>query len=108
MQLQEKVAVIYGAAGSIGSAVARRFAAEGATVHMAGRHLAPLDAVADEITAAGGTAKTSVVDAHDQAGVEAHATAILAPTAGSMCRSTRSTTARSKAPPWSSLRWMTS
>ena len=78
MQLQDKVAVVYGAAGSIGSVVARRFAAEGATVHLTGRHLAPLDAIADEITANGGTATTAVVDAHDRAAVDAHATAMLA------------------------------
>jgi 3-oxoacyl-[acyl-carrier protein] reductase len=78
MQLQNKIAVVYGAAGAIGSVVARRFAAEGATVHLTGRHQARLDAVADEIAAAGGTATTAVVDAHDQAAVEAHATAMLA------------------------------
>jgi len=35
MMLKEKVAVIYGAGGSVGSAVAETFAAEGATVHRA-------------------------------------------------------------------------
>jgi 3-oxoacyl-[acyl-carrier protein] reductase len=78
MQLQDKIAVIYGGAGSIGSVVARRFAAEGATVHLTGWHLPPLVAVADEITANGGTVTTAVVDAHDQAAVDAHATAMLA------------------------------
>jgi 3-oxoacyl-[acyl-carrier protein] reductase len=78
MQLQDKIAVVYGAAGSIGSVVARRFAAEGATVHLTGRHQAPLEAVADEIQAAGGTATTAVVDAHDPAAVNAHTTAVLA------------------------------
>ena len=78
MQLQNKIAVVYGAAGSIGSAVARQFAAEGATVCLTGRHLDPLDAVAKEITAAGGTATTAVVDAHDQTAVQAHAIATLA------------------------------
>jgi 3-oxoacyl-[acyl-carrier protein] reductase len=78
MQLQDKIAVVYGAAGSIGSAVARRFAAEGATVHLTGRHHDPLDAISDAITASGGRATTAVVDAHDQAAVAAHATAMLA------------------------------
>ena len=77
MQLQEKVAVVYGAAGSIGSAVARVFASEGATVFLAGRTLATLDALAHEITAHGGRAATAQVDAHDQVAVEAHAAAIL-------------------------------
>ena len=46
MLLEEKNAVIYGAAGSIGGAVARAFAAEGATVHLAGRTLDGLEKVA--------------------------------------------------------------
>lgn len=36
MMLQDKVAVIYGGAGQIGSAVARAFAEAGAQVHLAG------------------------------------------------------------------------
>ena len=78
MLLQDKIAVIYGGAGSIGSVVARRFAAEGASVHLTGRHLAPLDAIAEEITANGGTATTALVDARDHAAVDAHAMAMLA------------------------------
>lgn len=78
MLLQDKIAVVCGAAGSIGSVVAHRFAAEGASVHLTGRHLAALDAIADEITASGGTATTAVVDAHDQAAVHAHAMAMHA------------------------------
>jgi 3-oxoacyl-[acyl-carrier protein] reductase len=78
MLLQDKIAVVYGGAGSIGSVVARRFAAEGASVHLTGRHLGPLDAVAEEITANGGTATTALVDAHDHSAVDAHAMAMLA------------------------------
>ena len=48
MLLQDKVAVVYGGAGSIGSALARAFAAEGATVHVTGRDKAAVDVVADE------------------------------------------------------------
>jgi NAD(P)-dependent dehydrogenase (short-subunit alcohol dehydrogenase family) len=40
MMLKNKVAVIYGAGGAIGSAVARAFAAEGANVFATGPHLA--------------------------------------------------------------------
>jgi len=43
MTLNNKVAVIYGAGGSIGGAVARAFAAEGATVFAAGREVDALD-----------------------------------------------------------------
>ena len=37
MMLKDKVAVIYGAGGGIGGAVARAFAAEGANVFLTGR-----------------------------------------------------------------------
>jgi NAD(P)-dependent dehydrogenase (short-subunit alcohol dehydrogenase family) len=43
MTLNNKVAVIYGAGGSIGGAVSRAFAAEGATVFAAGREVDALD-----------------------------------------------------------------
>ena len=83
MQLENKNAVVYGAAGAIGGAVARAFAREGARVFLAGRTLGTLDVVAEEIRAAGGTADTSVVDASDQASVAAHA-AHMATVAGSI------------------------
>jgi NAD(P)-dependent dehydrogenase (short-subunit alcohol dehydrogenase family) len=63
MLLENKVAVIYGAGGPIGGAVARAFAREGARVFLAGRHLSSLDTVADEIRSNGGHASTAVVDA---------------------------------------------
>jgi 3-oxoacyl-[acyl-carrier protein] reductase len=75
--LQGKNAVIYGAAGSVGSAVARAFAREGATVFLAGHSLAPLEAVAEEITGAGGSAEAATVDARDEAAVIRHADAIV-------------------------------
>ena len=51
MKLQGKTAVVLGAAGAgnMGQHIARRFAAEGASVVVAGRHEAPLAAVAQEI-----------------------------------------------------------
>jgi NAD(P)-dependent dehydrogenase (short-subunit alcohol dehydrogenase family) len=45
--LKGKNAVIYGAGGAIGGAVARTFAGAGARVFLAGRTRASLDAVAD-------------------------------------------------------------
>jgi NAD(P)-dependent dehydrogenase (short-subunit alcohol dehydrogenase family) len=77
MLLENKNAVIYGAAGAIGSAVARKFAREGARVFLTGRNLAALDAVAKEIAEAGGVAETAVVDAVDEQAVEAHADEIV-------------------------------
>jgi 3-oxoacyl-[acyl-carrier protein] reductase len=51
--LEGENAVVCGAGGAIGGAVARAFAREGATVFLAGRTLRALDAVAKEITDAG-------------------------------------------------------
>jgi 3-oxoacyl-[acyl-carrier protein] reductase len=67
--LEGKSAVVFGAGGSIGAAVAKEFAAEGARVFLAGRTKARLEAVANQITAAGGEAQTAVVDALDDADV---------------------------------------
>jgi NAD(P)-dependent dehydrogenase (short-subunit alcohol dehydrogenase family) len=52
MMLKDKVAVIYGAGGGIGSAVARAFAAEGADLFLTGRDLAPVEGVAKEVVSA--------------------------------------------------------
>jgi NAD(P)-dependent dehydrogenase (short-subunit alcohol dehydrogenase family) len=78
MLLADKNAVIYGAAGAIGATVARAFAAEGATVFLTGRNAAALDTVDKEITASGGTAHTSVVDATDEDAVEDHVSTVAA------------------------------
>jgi 3-oxoacyl-[acyl-carrier protein] reductase len=74
--LEGKKAVIYGAGGSIGGAVARGFAREGATVFLAGRTRSKLDAVAEEIRSNGGAAETAEVDALDARAVDAHADAV--------------------------------
>jgi NAD(P)-dependent dehydrogenase (short-subunit alcohol dehydrogenase family) len=76
MMLKDKNAVIYGAGGAIGGAVARAFAREGARVFLTGRHLAAVDEVARNIRAAGGLAETAEVDALDEGDVESHATAM--------------------------------
>ena len=83
MLLENKNAVIYGGAGSIGSAVARAFGREGANVFLVGRTIDTLDAVAEEIRADGGKAETAVVDALDEKQVEEHA-AIVDSEAGSL------------------------
>ncbi|MFL6221044.1 MAG: SDR family NAD(P)-dependent oxidoreductase [Actinomycetes bacterium] len=70
MLLKDKVAVVYGAGGPIGGAIARHFAAAGALVQLAGRTEAKLRAVAGEIGAGGGRARTAVVDALDERAVE--------------------------------------
>ena len=70
--LTDKVAVIYGAGGAIGGAVARAFAREGAWVFLTGRHLAPVEAVARDIASAGGSAEAAEVDALDEQAVDKH------------------------------------
>src|SRR3989475_3581994 len=82
MLLEGKTAVIYGGGGSIGGAVARAFAREGAGVFLAGRTLARLEAVANEIRSAGGVAETAQVDALDERAVDEHADAVVARTGG--------------------------
>jgi NAD(P)-dependent dehydrogenase (short-subunit alcohol dehydrogenase family) len=72
MMLEDKTAVIYAAGGAIGGAVARAFAREGARLFLTGRDLAKVDAVAEEIAAAGGSVETAQVDALDEQGVEDH------------------------------------
>src|SRR5438445_419942 len=78
MLLEGKNAIIYGGSGSIGGAVARAFAHEGARVFLAGRTLTTLEKVADEIRAAGGAAETAAVDALDADAVDTHADAVAA------------------------------
>ena len=78
MLLENKVAVIYGAAGHIGTGVSRTFAREGAKLFLVGRTREKLDALAKEIAAAGGSAEVAVVDALDEQAVEAHARAVVA------------------------------
>jgi len=82
MLLENKNAVVYGGGGAIGGAVARAFAREGAKVYLAGRTLAKLEAVAGEISAAGGVAVTAQVDALDEQSVEKHADAVAAKAGG--------------------------
>jgi short chain dehydrogenase len=74
--IQETTAVIYGAAGAVGSTIAKAFAREGATAHLPGRKQGRLDAIASEIGAARGTAKVAEVDALDEAAIERHLDAV--------------------------------
>jgi 3-oxoacyl-[acyl-carrier protein] reductase len=68
--LRDKRAVVFGAGGSIGSAVATELAAEGAEVVLAGRTVSSIERVAKEIIDAGGRAHVEVVDALDAAAVD--------------------------------------
>ena len=75
--LKDKVAVIYGAGGAIGGAVARAFAREGANLFLTGRHLPPVEAVAKDIVGAGGSAEASEVDALDEQAVDKHLQSVI-------------------------------
>src|ERR1700747_2384348 len=76
--LENKNAIVYGAAGAIGGAVARAFARDGARVFLAGRTLATLEEVAADIRAHDGMAEAAQVDAMDKAAVDAHADRVAA------------------------------
>lgn len=75
--LENKVGVIYGAGGSIGGAVARAFAREGARVFLAGRTEAKLAELADEIRSDGGVADIDVVDALEERAVDGYVDAVV-------------------------------
>lgn len=70
--LENKVAVVYGGAGSLGAGVARAYAAAGARVFLAGRTEETLRRAAAETGA-----EYDVLDARDEHAVEAHATSVV-------------------------------
>jgi len=78
MLLDGKNAIVYGAGGSVGGAIATAFAREGARVFLAGRTRATLEKVADQIRGAGGVAQTAEVDALDERSVDEHADGVVA------------------------------
>lgn len=75
-KLENKVAVVYGD-GSVGKAIAKAFAREGAKVFLTGRTMSKLDAITDEIQAERGTIDTSKLDALDEEAVEAHMSEVI-------------------------------
>ncbi len=77
MLLQNKTAVIYGAGGAIGHAVAKTFAREGARVFLTGRTLSKAELLAQEINAAGGMAEAAQVNALDENAVAEHLDTVI-------------------------------
>jgi 3-oxoacyl-[acyl-carrier protein] reductase len=77
MLLENKVAIIYGAGGSIGGTVARTFADERARVFLAGRTETSLNEVADEIHSNGGEADTAVIDATNEQAIDEYVDAVV-------------------------------
>jgi NAD(P)-dependent dehydrogenase (short-subunit alcohol dehydrogenase family) len=68
--LHGKRAVIFGAGGSIGAAVAKEFAAEGAEVFLSGRTASRVEHAANAISATGGRARAAAIDALDVTAVD--------------------------------------
>ncbi len=77
MILENKIAVVYGAGGAIGGAVAREFAREGAKVFLPGHKRAELDVMVEEIVAAGGSAEAVELDALDEKAIEAQLRSVV-------------------------------
>src|SRR5262245_38414243 len=77
MMLKNKVAVIYGAGGAIGGAVAHAFGREGAKLFLTGRKRTSVEAVAKEINSSGGSAEAAEVDALDERTVDEHLQSVI-------------------------------
>ncbi|AOJ90566.1 3-hydroxybutyrate dehydrogenase [Burkholderia sp. MSMB0856] len=71
MALNDKIALVTGAASGIGDLCARKLAADGATVVIADLNLAAAHKVADDIVAAGGKALAIAMDVTSEEAVEA-------------------------------------
>lgn len=72
MLLQNKNAIIYGAGGSLGGAVAKALANAGAKVFLTGHNRGSVQKVVDEIRASGGRAEVNEVDALDEKAINEH------------------------------------
>jgi len=77
ISLHNKNAVIYGAGGSLGGAMARAFAKSGAKVFVTGIRLEKVQKLAAEINASGGHAEADEVDALDEKAVADHMAAVV-------------------------------
>lgn len=77
LNLKGKRAVVFGAGGSIGAALAREFAAQGAEVFLSGRTKSKVQAVANEIDPTGKCAHAAEVDALDEQAVNTYIASIV-------------------------------
>lgn len=69
MILQNRNAVLFGAGGSLGSAIAKKLASAGAAVFVSNHHIAPVQRLSDEIIGRGGKAEAFEVDALNEKAV---------------------------------------
>jgi len=72
-RLQDKTAVIFGAGGEVGAAVAKEFAHQGARVFLSGRTLSRVQAVADALTESGGVEEVSELEVSELDALDEHA-----------------------------------
>jgi 3-oxoacyl-[acyl-carrier protein] reductase len=77
MLLQNKNAVIFGAGGSLGCAIAQAFAKQGARVFVSGHRLEPVQQLAHEIIFDGGRAEAFEVDALNKKAVDDHVSEVV-------------------------------
>ena len=77
MILQNKNAVVYGAGGSLGGAVAKALAGSGARLFLTGHNISSVQKIADEIIVSGGSAETDQVDALDENAIRDHMNRIV-------------------------------
>jgi 3-oxoacyl-[acyl-carrier protein] reductase len=72
INLQNKIAVIYGAGGSLGGEIAKALAGAGARVFLTGRDLNSVKKIEKAIHDAGGSAETDQVDGFDETAITRH------------------------------------
>ena len=77
MLLENKNAIVYGAGGSLGGAVARALAAAGAKVFVTGYRPDSIERTAAAIRTAGGVAETAIVDGFDKKAIEEHLAGVV-------------------------------
>jgi 3-oxoacyl-[acyl-carrier protein] reductase len=77
MFLHGKNAIIYGAGGSMGGAIARALAGAGARMFLTGRHLGSVQRTAAEILASGGAVEMDEVDAFDKNAITNHMESVV-------------------------------
>jgi NAD(P)-dependent dehydrogenase (short-subunit alcohol dehydrogenase family) len=70
-KLSDRLSIITGAAGGIGSGIARAYAVEGAILALVDRNSAGVAVLAEEIRAAGGNAKAFSTDLRDPEAITA-------------------------------------